>query len=69
MKVLNDSGESVTAMTRSGVYYLGEQHPVDLQRENDILKQRCSFHSDVYVCQCCPFNCVYRKKVGSSNDR
>lgn len=62
MIVLNDKGESVTAYTRSGVYTLREGRAIDLQQENDILKQRCSFHANPEVCYLCPFRCPYRKK-------
>ena len=62
MTVYNDKGESVTAYTRSAIYRLSESRPVDLQYENDILKQRCSYHADPYICRLCEFKCPYRKK-------
>lgn len=49
-------------------YSLSEQRPLELQQENDILKQRCSYHADPYLCRLCKFKCPYRKKFGDSND-
>ena len=67
MKVLNDKGESVTAYTPSGTYYLDEQKAVDLTMENTILKQRCSAHANPYTCKLCSFTCSYRKKWSVPN--
>ena len=49
-------------------YSLSEQHPMELQEENDILKQRCSFHATPEICSLCKFKCPYRKKRSCSND-
>lgn len=49
-------------------YSLSEKHPVELERENDILKQRCSYHASTYLCDLCKFKCPYRKKWSNSND-
>ncbi len=49
-------------------YSLSEKHPVEIERENDILKQRCSYHASTYLCNLCKFKCPYRKKWSSSND-
>ena len=49
-------------------YSLSEQHPVELQEENDILKQRCSYHATPELCKLCKFKCPYRKKWRNSND-
>ena len=68
MKVLNDNGESVTAQSRSVTYVFSESRPADLQRENDILKQRCAFHANPEICRLCKFKCSYRKKWSYSND-
>ena len=38
----------------------------ELEKENDILKQRCSFYSDYWKCQYCKFDCKYRQKLTSS---
>lgn len=62
--ILDNNGRSVTAYT----YSFSEARGVDLQRENDILKQRCSYHADLYLCQLCQFKCPYRKKWSGSND-
>ena len=35
-----------------------------LEHENDILKQRCSFHASFGTCQMCMFKCKYRKEQG-----
>ena len=65
--ILGKDGRSVTA------YTLSESNPVDLQRENDILKQRCSYYASRSLCEHCDFNCFYRlntypKKWSKSND-
>ena len=49
-------------------YSLSEQHPVELQEENDILKQRCSYHATPELCKLCKFKCPYRKKWRISSD-
>lgn len=49
-------------------YSLSEKQPIELQKENDILKQRCSYHAVPELCRLCSFNCPYRKKWSFSND-
>lgn len=43
-------------------YSLSEKKPVELQQENDILKQRCSYHATPELCLLCNFKCPYRKR-------
>lgn len=43
-------------------YSLSEKQPAELQQENDILKQRCSYYATPELCQLCNFKCPYRKK-------
>lgn len=43
-------------------YSFSEKKPVELQEENDILKQRCSYHATPELCRLCNFKCPYRKR-------
>ena len=64
--ILGNDGKSVTAITYGG-YVSGERPIMDLQQENNILKQRCAAHATPNTCKLCQFTCSYRKKWSCSN--